>query len=101
MVEEFAWSQIIDGWGLFLAVGSLTVVFKAVVGPYWSEMVNRIATLTLCLGLAVAGSYALGAITGDPVYWWKVAQSAVNSVIVAGSLLGVNAVYVSQVRKGY
>ena len=100
-MEAFDWSQILDGWGLFLAVGSLVVVFKAVVGPYWSDTVNRVATLALCLALSVGASYALGAITGEPVYWWQVAQSAVNSVIVAGSLLGVNAVYVSQVRKGY
>lgn len=97
-MEGFDWNQAISGYGLFLVVGTLVVVFKGVVGPYWTDLINRAATLVLCIGLAVAATFAHGEITGIVVPWYTALGAGLNGVICAGSLLGLNSVYVAQVR---
>ena len=71
-----------------MAVGMLTVVLKAVFGLYWTNLLNRIVTLVLATAIPPVALYALG--NGE---WGVLVLGAINGVIVAGSLLGVNEVY--------
>lgn len=97
-MEGFDWNQAISGYGLFLVVGTLVVVFKGVLGLYWTDLVNRASTLVLCIGLAVAATFAHAEIVGIAVPWYTALAAGLNGVIVAGSLLGLNSIYVAKVR---
>lgn len=95
---DFDWNQATGGYGAFLVVGMLVVVFKAVLGAYWTDLVNRAATLVLAIGVSIAAVLAYGAIAGVVVPWYTILGSGLNGVIVGGSLLGVNAVYRSRIE---
>jgi hypothetical protein len=91
-MSELNWQQMATGVGDFLAVGMLVVVFKAVFGFYWTQLINRIATLVLATAIPPIATWAMGADT-----WQAIVLAAINGVVVAGSLLGVNEVYRAKV----
>ena len=93
-MTELNWAQMATGVGDFLAVGMLVVVFKAVFGMYWTQLINRVATLVLATAIPPLAVFALGDST-----WQGIVLAAVNGVVVAGSLLGVNEVYRAKVAK--
>jgi len=87
-MNELNWQQMATGVGDFLAVGMLVVVMKAVFGFYWTAFVNRVATLILATAIPPLAIWAMGDSS-----WQTLTLGAINGVIVAGSLLGVNSVY--------
>ena len=87
-MDEFSWAQLATGVGTFMAVGMIVVVMKAVFGVYWTILINRIATLVLATAIPPLAIWAMG-----DASWQSLVLGAVNGVIVAGSLLGVNEVY--------
>jgi len=93
-MTELNWQQLATGVGDFLAVGMLVVVFKAVFGFYWTAFVNRVATLVLATAIPPLAVWAMG-----EVGWQAIVLAAINGVIVAGSLLGVNSVYRAKVER--
>lgn len=97
-MEDFNWSQATGGYGVFLVVGMLTVVLKAVFGAYFTDMVARVTTMVLAVGISVAGVLAIGAIQSIAVPWYTILASGINGLIVSGSLLGVSAVYRSRIE---
>lgn len=98
METAFDWNQAISGYGLFLVVGTLVVTLKGVIGVYWNQMVNNAATLVLCIGIAVGATFAHGEIVGEVVPWYTAVASGLNGVICAGSLLGLNQIFVRQIK---
>lgn len=93
-MESLNWEQMATGVGDFLAVGMLVVVFKAVFGAYWTNLINRVATLVLATAIPPIATWALG-----NSEWPAIVLAAVNGIIVAGSLLGVNEVYRAKVAR--
>lgn len=93
-MTELSWTYMATGVGTFFAVGTLVVVFKAVLGVYWTPMINRVATLILATAIPPLATWAMG-----NTEWQAIVLAAINGVIVAGSLLGVNEVYRAKISR--
>ena len=76
----------------------MTGTLLLLVGVYWKDYINRAATTVLCIGLSVAATFAHGEIAGVAVPWFTALGSGLNGIICAGSLLGLNTIYVAKVR---
>ena len=98
-MSELNWAQLATGIGDFLAVGMLVVVFKAVFGVYWSNLINRITTLVLATAIPPLAVWALSTTEGTEATTAGYVLAALNGIIVAGSLLGVNEVYRAKVAR--
>lgn len=93
-MTELNWQQMATGVGDFLAVGMLVVVFKAVFGGLWTDLLNRIVTLVLATAIPPLAVFAMGGST-----WQMLVLAAFNGIIVAGALLGVNEVYRGKIAR--
>jgi uncharacterized membrane protein len=87
-MEEITWQSLATLPGAVAAVTLVITIFKAVIGIYWTELVNRIAALVLSI-LVVVGVTAFSGATD----WPSIVLSVFNGLIVAGALLGVNKLY--------
>lgn len=92
-MTEFSWTYLATGVGCFMAVGSVTVVFKAVFGVYWTNLYNSIAVLVLSLAIPPLAVWAIAETQGDPLVVGNIVLAFFNGFLVAGSLLGTNALY--------
>jgi len=88
IMEEITWQSLATIPGAVAAVTLVITVLKAVIGIYWTELVNRIAALGLSIAVVVGVSVFSGATD-----WPSIVLSIFNGLIVAGALLGVNKMY--------
>jgi len=88
IIEEITWQSLATLPGAVAAVTLVITIFKAVIGIYWTELVNRIAALVLSI-LVVVGVTAFSGATD----WPSLVLAIFNGLIVAGALLGVNKLY--------
>lgn len=88
MMEELTWQGLATLPGVLAAVTLLLTILKAVIGIYWTELINRIAALVL----SVAAIMGVAAYSGADL-WATYLLAAFNGIIVAGALLGVTKVY--------
>jgi hypothetical protein len=91
-MEEISWQSLATIPGAVAAVTLVITVLKAVIGIYWTELVNRIAALTLSIAVVVGVSVFSGATD-----WPSIVLSVFNGLIVAGALLGVNKLYAQRI----
>jgi len=87
-MEEVTWESLVTIPGAVAAVTLVITVLKAVIGIYWTELVNRIAALTLSIAVVVGVAAFSGATD-----WPSIVLSIFNGLVVAGALLGVNKLY--------
>jgi len=87
-MEEITWQSLATLPGAVAAVTLVITVLKAVIGIYWTEVINRIAALVLSVAV-VMGVAAFSGATD----WPSLVLAAFNGLIVAGALLGVNKLY--------
>ena len=97
-MEGFDWANMATGPGDFLVCGTLLLVLKAVIGPYWTDLINRVATFVLATAIPPVATFALADIQGNVAPWWVLVLAGMQGVIVAGSLLGVNSIYRAKVK---
>jgi len=88
IIEEITWQSLATLPGAVAAVTLVITIFKAVIGIYWTELVNRIAALVLSI-LVVVGVTAFSGATD----WPSLVLAIFNGLIVAGASLGVNKLY--------
>ena len=91
-MEEISWQSLATLPGAVAAVTLVITVLKAVIGIYWTELVNRIAALGLSIAVVVGVSVFSGATD-----WPSIVLSVFNGLIVAGALLGVNKLYAQRI----
>jgi hypothetical protein len=87
-MEEISWQSLATLPGAVAAVTLVITVLKAVIGIYWTELINRIAALALSIAVVIGVTVFSGATD-----WPSLVLSVFNGLIVAGALLGVNKLY--------
>lgn len=87
-MEQVTWESLATLPGAIAAVTLIITVLKAVIGIYWTELVNRVSALVLSVAVVVGVTLFSG--TYD---WPSIVLSIFNGLIVAGALLGVNKLY--------
>ena len=91
-MEEITWQSLATLPGAVAAVTLVITVLKAVIGIYWTELINRIAALALSIAVVVGVTAFSG--TTD---WPSIILAVFNGLIVAGALLGVNKLYTQKI----
>lgn len=92
-MTEFSWAQLATGVGAFFAIGMIVVTLKAVFGPYWTNLINRVVVLVLSLAIPPLAVWAIAEQTNNPLVYGQLVLAFLNGFLVAGSLLGVNELY--------
>lgn len=87
-MEEITWQSLATIPGAVAAVTLVVTVLKAVIGIYWTELINRIAALILSVAVVVGVAAFSGA-----TEWPSIILAVFNGLIVASALLGVNKLY--------
>lgn len=87
-MEEITWQSLATLPGAVAAVTLVLTIIKAVIGIYWTELMNRVAALVLSVAVVLGTTVISG--TTD---WPSLILAVFNGLIVAGALLGVTKVY--------
>jgi hypothetical protein len=87
-MEELSWQSLATLPGAIAAVTLVLTILKAVIGVYWTELMNRIGALVLSIAVVVGTTVYSG-----NVGWSAIVLAVFNGLIVAGALLGVTRMY--------
>jgi hypothetical protein len=98
-MTELSWSYLATGVGTFFAVGMICTVLKAVLGMYWSPLLNRIATFVLAVAIPPLALWAMATNDSITPAWQALVLAGLNGCIIAGSLLGVNELYRAKIAR--
>lgn len=91
-IEEITWQSLSTLPGAVAAVTLVITVLKAVIGIYWTELINRISALILSIAVVVGVTVFSG--TTD---WPSMILAIFNGLIVASALLGINKLYTQRI----
>jgi hypothetical protein len=82
-MEPVTIATISSGFGAWSVTLGILIVLKGQLGPYWSDLLNRIASLVIPIALVEVAIVASVSITGTSVPWWIYIIGVLNGLLAS------------------